>query len=110
MSHSSHLLHAFRPIKKRLSILQTLNLEFDPEAYLDIFQKAPKLLQVRFIGIAPERIALPWKQLVHYKGRHDEMDATIPLRSGTSLETLELQSYCCDDLSEAQTLPIVLRN
>jgi hypothetical protein len=32
------------------------------------------------------------------------------LRSGPSLETLELQSYCCDDLSEAQTLPIVLRN
>jgi hypothetical protein len=29
------------------------------------------------------------------------------IRSGPSLETLELQSYCCD---EAQTLPIVLRN
>jgi hypothetical protein len=110
VSPSSHLLRALRPIKKRLPILRTLNLELDPEAYLNMFQKAPKLSQVRLIGIAPERIALPWKQLVHYKGRHDEMGATIPLRSGPSLETLELQSYYCDDLSEGQTLPIVLRN
>ena len=110
VSHSPHLLRALRPIKKRLPILRTLNLELDPEAYINMFQKAPKLSQVRLIGIAPERIALPWKQLVHYKGRHDEMGATVPLRSGTSLETLELQSYCCDDFSEAQTLPIVLRN
>jgi hypothetical protein len=85
-------------------------LELDPEAYLNMFQKAPKLSQVRLIGIAPERIALPWKQLVHYKGRHDEMGATIPLRSGTSLKTVELQSYCCDDLLEGQSSPIVLRN
>ena len=110
VSYSSHLLRAFRPIKKRLPILRTLNLEVDPEAYLNMFQKAPKLSQVRLIGIAPERIALPWKQLVHYKGRHDEMGATIPLRSGTSLKTLELQSYCCDDLSEGQSSPILLRN
>ena len=110
VSHSSHLLRALRPIKKRLPILRTLNLELDPEAYLNMFQKAPKLSQVRLIGIAPERIALPWKQLVHYNGRHDEMGATIPLRSGPSLETLELQSYCCDNLSEGQTSPIVLRN
>jgi len=75
-----------------------------------MFQKAPKLSQVRLIGIAPERIALPWKQLVHYKGRHDEMGATIPFRSGSSLENLELQSYYCDDLSGAQSSPIVLRN
>ena len=110
VSYSPHFLRAFRPIKKRLPILRTLNLEVDPEAYLNMFQKAPKLSQVRLVGIAPERISLPWKQLVHYKGRHDEMGATIPFRSGSSLETLELQSYCCDDLSEAQSFPIVLRN
>jgi len=110
VSYSSHFLRAFRPIKKRLPILRTLNLELDFEAYLNMFQKAPKLSQVRLIGIAPERIALPWKQLVHYKGRHDEMGATIPFRSGSSLETLELQSYYCDDLSGAQPSPIVLCN
>ena len=110
VSHSFHLLRALRPIKKWPPIFRTLNLELDPDAYLNISRKAPKLSQVRLIGIAPERIALPWKQLVHYKGRHDEMGATIPLRSGPSLETLELQSYCCDDFSEAHTLPIVLRN
>ena len=112
VSHSSHLLRAFRPIKKRLPILRTLNLELDPEASLDIFKKAPKLSQVRFVGISPERITLPWKQLVHYKGRHDEMGATIPLHySGRSLRTLELQIYPCDDFLEYnQSLSIVLPN
>ena len=110
VSNSPHLLRALRPVKKRVPILRTLNLELDAEAYLDIFQKAPKLSQVRLIGIAPERIALPWKQLVHYKGRHDQMGATIPLRSGPLMKTLELQSYFGDDLPEAQSSPIVLRN
>jgi len=111
VSHSTPLLHAFRPIKKRLPNLRTLNLELNPEAYLDMFQKAPKLSQVRLIGISPERITLPWKQLVHYKGRYDEMGATILLHSGRSLETLELQRYSYIGFSEAaQSLPIVLRN
>ena len=53
---STHLLRAFRPIKKRLSILRTLSLELPPEAYLGMFQKAPKLSQVRLIRISPKRI------------------------------------------------------
>jgi hypothetical protein len=63
VSRSSPLLRAFRPIKKRLPILRTLNLELHPEAHLDIFQKAPKLSQLRLIGVSPNRIALPWEQL-----------------------------------------------
>jgi len=108
---STHVLRAFRRIKKRLSTLRTLSLELNREAYLDIFQKAPKLLQVRLIGISPERITLPWKQLVHYKGMYDQADATIPLHSGRSLETLELQRYSyVGSLERVQSLPIVLHN
>jgi len=113
VSPSAHLLRAFRPIKNRLPLLRTLNLELDSEASLqvDMFKKAPKLSQVRFVGISPERITLPWKQLVHYKGKHDAMGASIPLHSGRSLRTLELQIYPWDDFVESsQSLSIALTN
>jgi len=67
----------------------------------------PDLSNVEF-GTWPE--ALPWKRPVHYKRRHNELGATVPLLSLRTLE-FELQIYPYDDFSEStQSSSIVFPN